>query len=857
MTISSLQYWLRLGSLLLLMMLSPTYGNAQTAQRRIDSLRNEFSQRYGTKSPNDTTAFSLLFHISFELTDIKPDTALIMARQALSIAQNLQDSARIGRAQFVIGYAYKNIGQFILALDAHSLGLKASEAGRDTTYIMRNINGLGLCNLEQKNYPAAQQYFYDILALTKHSKNQNFRRIAHNNLGFILWRLQKFDSALVWHEESYRIAQSLGDTLSIGISLINFGVCYQGKKEFTKALQYFEQALEIHERLGNLRNVMLTRYYIGWTLHDMNRNQEALPWLLQALNLADSINMHPAMPEAYLILSDTYNALGYSKEAIITLKKYTSFKDSLFLSDNVKQASAMRAAYENERKDKEIRLLQEQQERAASERVYYALGFVLLIVFLGILLFLNRQKSAANVEITRQKAILEEQAREIELANTKLHENNLQLQELNSSVKQKVVELEAIDSIVQSINSEVDLEKLLPKLLEQGHVLIPNAEKSSILMFDEEAGTYKFIAFRGYNPDLFSHLRFSPEETRIRYIQTKPVEEGVYVLTEYAVEIENGAKFTNAPPECSLVMTITLDTTSDIELPDSIMFFDNYTSRSAFTSLDIARVQRFRKHVVTAFAKAKIVKIEHDLAKRLAAQNQRLQDLDREKNEFLGIAAHDMKSPLAGIMASAGILKRFSNRMNAEESQKILLGIEHIAKRMSEIITNLLDINAIESGNMNLGQKEINITELIRETLEEQRESASVKNISLLFYDAETPLLVRADAGATVQIIDNLISNAIKYSPKQSRVIVRQIAAKNCVRIAVQDEGPGLSPEDLQKMFGKFARLSAKPTGGEDSTGLGLSIVKRLAEAMQGRAWCESELGNGATFFVELPRVED
>jgi signal transduction histidine kinase len=105
-----------------------------------------------------------------------------------------------------------------------------------------------------------------------------------------------------------------------------------------------------------------------------------------------------------------------------------------------------------------------------------------------------------------------------------------------------------------------------------------------------------------------------------------------------------------------------------------------------------------------------------------------------------------------------------------------------------------------------------------------------------------------------MEIFDNLVSNAVKYSPQGRNIYVRVARQAENVLIAVQDEGPGLSEDDKAKLFGKFTRLSARPTAGEHSTGLGLSIVKRMVEAMNGKVWCESELGKGATFIVELPR---
>ena len=103
------------------------------------------------------------------------------------------------------------------------------------------------------------------------------------------------------------------------------------------------------------------------------------------------------------------------------------------------------------------------------------------------------------------------------------------------------------------------------------------------------------------------------------------------------------------------------------------------------------------------------------------------------------------------------------------------------------------------------------------------------------------------------QVFDNLISNAVKYSPQRTTVSIRAYAESGHACVAVKDEGPGISEEDRVKMFGKFARLTARPTGGESSNGLGLSIVKRLAEAMSGTVECRSVLGEGSTFIVRLP----
>ena len=113
-----------------------------------------------------------------------------------------------------------------------------------------------------------------------------------------------------------------------------------------------------------------------------------------------------------------------------------------------------------------------------------------------------------------------------------------------------------------------------------------------------------------------------------------------------------------------------------------------------------------------------------------------------------------------------------------------------------------------------------------------------------------------ADVCAAGQVLDNLVSNAIKYSPPEQRVWISTERRGDIVTITIRDEGPGLSKEDQEKMFGKFARLTPRPTGGETSTGLGLWIVKELVQSMDGSIRCESNLGEGATFVVEFRCAE-
>lgn len=234
--------------------------------------------------------------------------------------------------------------------------------------------------------------------------------------------------------------------------------------------------------------------------------------------------------------------------------------------------------------------------------------------------------------------------------------------------------------------------------------------------------------------------------------------------------------------------------------------------------------------------------------------SERLREMNEEKNEFLGIVAHDLRSPLSNIVSSAN-LALTDREMNREQLEEFLEIIQASAQHMIHLVENLMDVNAIEQGRFKIDIAPCELGELIRGVTSNYQSKAKAKQQALELTEetAGGPLIAMADPHTTIQIFDNLVSNAIKYSPKGKRIDVKVTRRNGKIRCEVQDQGPGLSPDDLKKMFGKFARLAPRPTGGESSTGLGLSIVKKMVEAGGGTVWCESELGKGARFIVELP----
>ena len=235
----------------------------------------------------------------------------------------------------------------------------------------------------------------------------------------------------------------------------------------------------------------------------------------------------------------------------------------------------------------------------------------------------------------------------------------------------------------------------------------------------------------------------------------------------------------------------------------------------------------------------------------LAEINERLNFINEEKNMFLGIAAHDLKNPLSGIMSFAKKMKQNFDSMGKEEIIEYADEIEKASIKMFQLVLEVLDITAIESGKRNFNYEELNPC-VVAERVVDYRERAAAKNLNIV-YTPEENIYIKTDKSALRQILDNLVSNAVKFSPPGKKICVTVKENYNLIRFEIKDEGPGLTEKDKIRLYGKFSRLSAQPTGGENSTGLGLSIVKNLTEALGGKVRCESREGKRALFAVELP----
>ncbi|MFN3394457.1 MAG: sensor histidine kinase, partial [Candidatus Thermochlorobacter sp.] len=267
-----------------------------------------------------------------------------------------------------------------------------------------------------------------------------------------------------------------------------------------------------------------------------------------------------------------------------------------------------------------------------------------------------------------------------------------------------------------------------------------------------------------------------------------------------------------------------------------------------------------KQRLEIALQEAQLAREEMEI-KRYEAEvlRQKAEEASRMKTELLGIVAHDLKNPLQSVLGFALLI-----REKIEPNSDIYLMVQTIlsaAERILRNIDGLLKTAALEEGKIELHKTRCDLSRLVEEVVAYNQTQAQNKR-QVLSFQGEQGCFVFVDPDRMREVIDNLISNAIKYSPEGKSISVRVQCITNSngkkdeqsVLVSVRDEGQGLTKEDMQKLFGKFQRLSARPTAGESSTGLGLAIVKQLVELHGGTVWAESEgKDKGSIFRVKLP----
>lgn len=425
-----------------------------------------------------------------------------------------------------------------------------------------------------------------------------------------------------------------------------------------------------------------------------------------------------------------------------------------------------------------------------------------------------------------------------------------ELKKLNEDLHAHFSEQQKLNLIAFQINSGLMLDDILDSIYREFKALVP-FNRIGFSLIEDDGKKVRAHWAKTDQPiiklekDYVAELRGSSLEKIIatkhprilnnleEYLHEKPDSES----TRYMVEEGMRSSLT-----CPLIVN---------DVPVGFIFFSS-VQPEIYKKEHVDTFQKIANQLSVIVEKGYLTSELNEQKKRIEAQNEKLKRLDELKNAFLGIAAHDLRNPLANIQMIADLLISDKTSLSVDESYELVAEIHQQTEYMLNLLTDILDVTHIESGKFSLNPHLITIDEFLEEIIFRHNQLAEPKSTRIILEKVPKGQIY-ADQLRLKQVMDNLLSNAVKYSPPQSTVKVRARRDGKSWRIEISDQGPGITEKDRQRLFTDFARLSAKPTGGEKSTGLGLAIVKRVVEAHKGKIGVESSPGQGATFWFSLP----
>jgi signal transduction histidine kinase len=230
----------------------------------------------------------------------------------------------------------------------------------------------------------------------------------------------------------------------------------------------------------------------------------------------------------------------------------------------------------------------------------------------------------------------------------------------------------------------------------------------------------------------------------------------------------------------------------------------------------------------------------------------KIEELEREKQQIISLVSHDIKAPLNRIFALVQLLQMDSDNLN-DDQRNFLDKMHLVVADGLGLIRNLVDYRNLEYRKSELLIEKVNLHQLIQLVIK-NFQTVATKKLLTIETELQPDIFIQSDHHSIIRIIESLLGNAIKFSSEGKTIRIRCGERENAVFFSVQDEGPGFTADDLTKMYRKFQKLTARSTGGESATGLGLFLVKTMADRIGAEVVCVTKEGLGSTFTITIPR---
>lgn len=610
-----------------------------------------------------------------------------------------------------------------------------------------------------------------------------------------------YDKAIFYLEKAEKIYQKLEDKKGICEVFISLGKTYVQKGEFQKALHFNLRALNISQELKDVKRMMGIMNNIGFNYWNLGDNTKAFDYLSRSLDYKRQFGGGLDIARNLNNLGLVYNAMGDYASA------FQCYKEACSIVEDLKEKRGVAIIYMN------IGLL-----------------YVKLYDMDKAIDYLNKSLEM-NTELGYKKG---------------LGENYINMALINRRIKNYDEALSCARKSYEIANEIGDKKVIAFSYQEIFKVFVEKKDYEKGLEY----------AWKCYN--LRKEIDHNAGVVEICHIMCELFLEmneldKVLELAEEAYRICEESQMKQDIIGIHLVFAEYYEKIGDYKKSAENYRVHNNLRNDFFSEEAINKVGNLQAifEIEQARKESEIYKLKNI---GLAEANKKLEDMNQEKNEFLNLVSHDLKNPLHSIYGFSNILVEDIHELSTEEIVDFATNINIGSMAMLDLVNEILNTELMESGRYELANELIDLNILIKSLITMNKFQLKQKGIKI-FFDDKVIAHILSDLNVVKQILSNLVSNAIKFSPEGKNIYINIVHNKisSSTSIEVKDEGPGISDEDKQRLFTKFGKLSAKPTAGESSTGLGLSIVKKLCYIIGAKIRCESELGKGASFILEIP----
>lgn len=418
---------------------------------------------------------------------------------------------------------------------------------------------------------------------------------------------------------------------------------------------------------------------------------------------------------------------------------------------------------------------------------------------------------------------------------------------INRQLNRRLRELAALHGIGRSFTALLDLQTVLERIVEAA-IYITNAEAGALFFVDEESGELYLRMSHGPGEQYLPAMRISLDDS----IAGQVIKTGEPVLwkaegKESQLKIETGYLV-------KALLYVPLKSRGKVI---GVLAVDNKTAARPFSENDLDFLNGLAGYVAVAIENAQLYeergKFAAELEQRVQERTKELHKAMRLQSEFLSTVSHELRSPLASIKwCLEGTLSGLYGAINAKQRERFELALAK-ANEETYLIENLLDLVRIQAGRVSLVLTQEDLTKIVQDVIQEFKRDAKDKDITLQVELPPEPLHVALDRQKMKQIVANLVSNAIKFTPGPGRVTVSVTRQNNHVIVAVSDTGIGIPRQEWDRIFERFYQVDRDLTRKIGGSGIGLNIVKNYVELHYGEISVESEVGKGSTFTVRIP----